>query len=60
MNKETFIQKVKPLNLVKKKKGRWGTIHFELGHIQGDYQKSNLTFNSIDEALEYLYDKIFN
>ena len=63
MNKTEFYYKIKPLNLVKKVKGRFGTIHYQLGHIEGDYQNmSNFkqTFDTETEAIEYLYDIIFD
>lgn len=39
-----------------KKKGRWGTIHFEIeGLNKGDYQLcNNKTFDSEKDAEEYL------
>ncbi len=56
MTKLEFYNKVKPLNLVKKAKGRFGIVHYELGHIGGDYQSAinfKATFDTEVAAIEY-------
>ena len=59
MPKSLFINRLKGFGLVKKSKGRWGTIHYQLGHIENHYQKienHHKIFDSEEQALEYLYN----
>ena len=44
MNKEEII----------KKKGRWGVTYWTIKGLKGDYQLPNHSFDSYEEANEYL------
>ena len=57
--KKEFIEKHR--FLVKKIKGRFGTVHYQLGHIVGDYynqNNQNKIFDSEEEALNSIWQFI--
>ena len=57
--KKEFIEKHR--FLVKKTKGRFGTVHYQLGHIMGDYynqNNQNKIFDSEEDALNSIWQFI--